>query len=331
MKVTVLAGGTSTEREVSLSSAACVIEALKMAGHEVTAVDPGQDWKVFDPSTAPKVIERKRCTLPAPEEVQVLKSGQITLIIMHGGQGEDGTVQAVLELAGVPYVGSPPGPSAMAMDKIVSKQLFTAAGVPTPPYLILDSRSRSTWKARVEEAMPVIGLPVIVKSADQGSSIGLTKAGSIAEILEAAEASAAFCRRILVEKFIQGRELTVGLMAGEVLPVLEIIVPGGLYDFQAKYKSSANRYICPAEISEEAAMRAQRHALDAFRVLGLEDYARIDFLLEDNGSLWCLEANNQPGMTNSSLLPKAARVLGLDLSGLLGRLITHALERRKAG
>ncbi|MCE5270217.1 D-alanine--D-alanine ligase [bacterium] len=328
MKVTVLAGGTSTEREVSLSSAACVIEALKKSGHEVTALDPGQNWQAFDPSAAPLTLERKSCTLPPAESIKVLQGGQIALIIMHGGQGEDGTVQAVLELAGVPYVGSPPGPSAMAMDKVVSKQLFAVAGVPTPPYLLLDSRERDSWPAAVEAALPSIGLPVIVKPADQGSTIGLARAASAAEILAAAESSAAYCRRILVEKFIRGRELTVGVVAGQALPVLEIIVPGGLYDFQAKYKSHANRYICPAEIPDEAAARAQAHAMDAFRVLGLEDYARIDFLLEDSGALWCLEANNQPGMTDSSLLPKAARVLGLDLSGLLKRLIEHALARR---
>lgn len=330
MKITVLAGGTSTEREVSLGSAACVVDALRKRGHTVLAVDPGQDWNEFDPSSAPAVLENGRIGLPGPGAVKLLAASEIVLVIMHGGQGEDGTVQTILELAGAPYVGSPPGPSAAAMDKVVSKRLFSSVGVPTPPYLLLDSREKGSWETSLDEALPEIGLPAIVKPADQGSTIGLTKAQSRGEILAAAEKSAGFCRRTLVETFVPGRELTVGVVAGEALPVLEIVVPGGLYDYEAKYKTGSNRYICPAEIDPSVAGLAQRYAIEAFRALGLEDMARIDFMLDRDNRLWCLEANNQPGMTDSSLLPKAALVLGLDLGALLERLIAHAIERRRA-
>jgi D-alanine-D-alanine ligase len=330
MKVTVLAGGTSTEREVSLASAGCVMKALKNAGHQVRVIDPGADWSEIDPAAAPGTVPRKFCSLPEGEALCNLRESGVVLSVLHGGQGEDGTLHAVLELLGLPYVGSRPGASAAAMDKVVSKRLFASAGVPTPDYLVLERGDSESWPAAVEAGAALFGFPMIVKPADQGSTIGLAKAGSVREVLEAAGAAARWSRQVLVEKFIRGRELTVGVLAGVALPVLEIVVPGGLYDFKAKYQSHDNRYICPAEIEAPAAARAQHLALEAFRVLGLDDYARIDFLLEPDGALWCLEANNQPGMTDSSLLPKEAKVLGLDLAALLERLLQSALDRRAA-
>ena len=161
--------------------------------------------------------------------------------------------------------------------------------------------------------------------------MGLTKAKTLDQVYEAVELAASLSRQVLVEKFIAGRELTVGVLGDEALPVLEVVIPGGFYDFEAKYHSQENKYICPVEIDTEVAERVQQLALEAFHVLGLDDYARIDFRLDENNELWCLEANNQPGMTDHSLLPKAALVTGLDLTALLERLIKNSLTRFRSG
>ena len=327
MKVTVLAGGVSAEREVSLNSATCVAQALEKGGHQATVLDPGAGWSVIDPAAAPKESSRANSGLPGPEGIAVLKGGDLVINVLHGGQGEDGTLQAVLELLEVPYAGSRPAACAAAMDKVMAKRLFAAADVPTPDYLALSGDRKDGWRTRLEPFLKKIGYPVIVKPAGEGSTVGLTKAGDFDQALAAVELAAGLSAQVLVEEFIEGRELTVGVLDSEALPVLEVVVPGGFYDYEAKYRSHENRYICPAEIEQPVAERARRLALAAFEVLGLQDFARIDFRLDPRGGLWCLEANNQPGMTDSSLLPKAARVIGLDLTGLLERIIKNVQAR----
>jgi D-alanine-D-alanine ligase len=327
MKVIVLAGGTSTERVVSLTSASCVAAALRKAGHKVTVIDPGTGWTVIDPSDAPEKTSQKSCGLPGKRSAKLLTGSDIVFNTLHGGQGEDGTLNAVLELLDIPYVGSGPGPSAAAMNKVVSKRLFSSVGVPTPPYLVLECGDEADWPALLDAAAVQIGFPAVIKPADQGSTVGLSKASTGEKLMEAVKKAAEYSQQILVEKFIEGRELTVGVVAGIPMPVLEVVVPGGFYDFEAKYHSHSNKYICPAQIPGRVAQEAQRLALEAFNVLGLADYARIDFRLDLGFGLWCLEANNQPGMTDSSLLPKAAGVLGFDLSDLLEKLLHSALAR----
>jgi len=327
MKVIVLSGGTSTERVVSMASASCVLAALKKAGHQVTTVDPGAEWTAIDPAQAPAEPPRKYCGLPDKKGIKLLSSVDIIFNMLHGGQGEDGTLNAVLELLNLPYVGSRPGPSAAAMNKVVSKRLFSSVGVPTPRYQVLESSDRGSWRPQLEPWIQEIGLPAIVKPSDQGSTVGLSRAATNGEVFEAVRQAAELSPQILVEKYIEGRELTVGIVTDIALPVLEVVVPGGFYDYKAKYLSHDNKYIVPAQIPEPIAKEAQRLALEAFKVLGLNDYARIDFRLDSAGALWCLEANNQPGMTDSSLLPKAAGVIGLDLPALLERIMKHALAR----
>jgi len=327
MKIAVLAGGISAERKVSLGSAACVARALGGSGHDVVVIDPGLGWRAIDPVSAPAEPAGPSCGLPGEEGLAQLQKVDVVFNTLHGGQGEDGTLNAVLELLGLPYTGGRPGACAAAMNKVVSKRLFTAAGVPTPDYEVLTSSHRELWPGQIEAAAGRFGLPLIVKPAEEGSTVGLSKVASREELAPAVEKAAALSRQVLIERYIAGRELTVGILAGRALPVLEVVVPGGFYDYQAKYLSHDNRYICPAQIEEESARRAQRHAEAAFEVLGLEDYARIDFRLDPEGGLWCLEANNQPGMTDSSLLPKAALVIGLDLTALLERIIKNALSR----
>lgn len=327
MKVAVLAGGASAERGVSLGSGKAVRDALRQAGHEADILDPGSGWKVVEPDSVPSSVKRTSCGLPGSEGTNVLTSVDIVFNTLHGGQGEDGTVNAVLELLGVPYAGSRPAACAEAMDKAVSKMLFSQVGVPTPDYVLLDSMRKKLWEDALREAAERFGLPLIIKPAEEGSTFGLTKVESTDQLYPAAETAAKYSRRVVVEKFIPGRELTVGVLAGEALPLLEIVVPGGFYDFDAKYRSNENKYICPAEVDPETAASAQGFALRAFDVLGLLDYSRIDFRLDEQGGLWCLEANNQPGMTGSSLFPKAAAAEGLDLSALLEKIIASALSR----
>jgi len=330
MRIIVLAGGASSERGVSLASAQCVSRALREGRHSVTVLDPGLGWTEIDPARAPSRESSEYRRLPDDRALKLLAGADIVFSVLHGGQGEDGTIHAVLDLLEVPYAGSPPLSSAIAMDKVTSKRLFASAGVPTPEYLILEAADRQDWPARLESGIERLGLPMIVKPATEGSTVGLSKARTFEESLKAAELAAAYGSHVLVERFIEGRELTVGVLGSVPLPVLEIVVPGELYDFEAKYRSHDNEYICPAQIDPETAERAQQLALKAFEVLGLQDYARLDFRLDNSGGLWCMEANNQPGMTDSSLLPKEAEVLGLDLRALLERIISKALERFNA-
>ncbi|HLA39769.1 MAG TPA: D-alanine--D-alanine ligase [Candidatus Glassbacteria bacterium] len=326
MRIAVLAGGSSAERQVSLNSAVCVVRALRDGGHQVTVLDPGDRWLPVDPAAAPAEAPASS-GLPGEEGLAELKAAEVVFNTLHGGRGEDGTLNAVLELVGVPYIGGRPGACAAAMNKVVSKRLFSTAGVPTPEYEVLSGARKELWPAQLDKALGWFDLPLIVKPAEEGSTVGLSKVQKREELYPAVEKAAGLSRQVLIERFIEGRELTVGILAGKALPVLEVVVPSGFYDYQAKYLSHENRYICPAEIDEDTARRAQGYAEAAFEVLGLEDYARIDFRLDHKGGLWCLEANNQPGMTDSSLLPKAARVTGLDLTALLERIIKNALSR----
>ncbi|MEA2064408.1 MAG: D-alanine--D-alanine ligase [Gemmatimonadota bacterium] len=330
MKVIILAGGESAEREVSLVSARYVAQALSRKGsYQVTLIDPGLGWQRIDPegNTTRQALGAS-CGLP-PERCRGLFSeADIVFSVLHGGQGEDGMIHSVLELLGVPYAGSPPGPSAAAMDKITAKRLFSSVGIPTPGCIVLEEHVKSSWPGAVEQAVAEFGLPLVVKPPTQGSTVGLSMAGSVKQALEAVDLAAGYGPQVLLERFIQGRELTVGILGREPLPVLEIVVPGGFYDFKAKYQSHDNQYICPAEIGPAIARQAQEMALRAFDVLGLKDYSRIDFRLDEDGGLWCIEANNQPGMTDASLFPKAAAVAGLDLTAVLERIISCALERR---
>jgi D-alanine-D-alanine ligase len=328
MKVAILAGGTSAEREVSLGSGKAVRDALRQVGHEVEILDPGSGWKIVNPDNVATRVERTSCGLPGSEGTSVLTSVDVVFNTLHGGQGEDGTVNAVLELLGVPYTGSQPAACAEAMDKAVSKMLFSQVGVPTPDYILLDALRKDLWPAALKEAADRFGLPLIIKPAEEGSTFGLTKAETLEQLHPAAETAAKFSRRVVVEKFIPGRELTVGILVDEALPLLEIVVPGGFYDFEAKYRSGDNQYICPADVDPEIAAKAKQFALLAFDVLGLLDYSRIDFRLDEQGGLWCLEANNQPGMTGSSLFPKGAAAAGINLSALLEKIIASALSRR---
>jgi D-alanine-D-alanine ligase len=301
--VIVLMGGSSPEREVSLGSGAQVTDALTSAGYRVTPLD------VRDESLPELLVHH-----PAFREVDCV------FPILHGGAGEDGTVQGLLDLLGFPYVGSDRLGCALAMDKEVSKRLFRDAGIPTPGWIV----SPPLDLARVESEL---GLPVIVKPPSGGSTVGLSLAHTAEELADAVPKALSVEPRILFEGYIRGRELTVGILGDTPLPVGEIIPSHELFDYACKYEPGLAEELFPAPLDPEVAARAQALALKVHEVLRLRDLSRVDFMLDPVGELWCLEANALPGMTANSLLPKAARAAGFSFPEVCHRLVTLAMRR----
>ena len=335
MKIAVLFGGTSEERDVSIASAAQVIPALRGLGHEVVAVDtatgrlegPAEQRLLTSgvgpqpPSGSALAGMRQDATALAAEAAD-MRDVDVVFLALHGGAGEDGRIQAVLDLAGLPYTGSNHIASATAMDKDLSKRLFRAAGVPTADWRMAP--------VSAEEVALALGWPVVVKPNKQGSTVGL----SVVRAAEAFPAAVSLAQRhddeVMVERFIPGRELTVGVLEGRALPVGEIIAPGEVFDYQAKYQAGGAREIFPADLAADAASRLQELALRAHAALKLGTYSRIDFRMDPTGGFWCLEANSLPGMTAASLLPQAARAAGIGFSQLVERICKAALRRSKA-
>ncbi|MCF7839098.1 MAG: D-alanine--D-alanine ligase [Candidatus Marinimicrobia bacterium] len=288
-QVGVLLGGPSAERDVSLRSGQAVARGLRAAGYAVTAIDPaGPDF-----------------TLPAGLEA--------VFIALHGSFGEDGTVQAELERRGVPYTGSGPAASRRAFDKRLTREAFAAAGLPQPEGQILAPGARS--------ALP---LPCIVKPTRQGSSLGVSRVRVAAEWPAALAAAAQYEGEVLVERYIPGRELTVGIVADEPLPVVEIFAPEGCYDYRAKYTRGLTRYETPARLTPAENETLQRLALTAYHALGCRGLSRVDFRLSLDGQPYILEINTIPGFTETSLLPQAACAAGWLFEDLCARIMETA-------
>jgi D-alanine-D-alanine ligase len=330
MKIAVLFGGTSEERDVSIASAAQVIPALRGLGHEVVAVDtatgrlsaPAEQRLLTSgvgpqPPSGSALAGMKRGAPILAAETADIRDVEVVFLALHGGAGEDGRIQAVLDLAGLAYTGSNHIASATAMDKDLSKRLFRAAGVPT-----------ADWRMTPVTAQDIdstLGWPVVVKPNKQGSTVGL----SVVRAPEALAAALALAQRfddeVMVERFIPGRELTVGVLQGRALPVGEIIAPGEVFDYQAKYQAGGAREIFPAELAPEVAARTQALAVQAHAALKLGAYSRIDFRMDAQGGIWCLEANSLPGMTAASLLPQAAAAAGIGFPELVERICKAAI------
>jgi D-alanine-D-alanine ligase len=335
MKIAVLFGGSSAERDVSIASAAQIIPALRSLGHEVVAIDtatgrlpPATEQKMLTSSVAmepPSTAQLARLggtALALASEAEDIRGVDVVFLALHGGAGEDGRVQAVLDLAGLAYTGSNHIASATAMDKDLSKRLFRAAGVPTADWLMAPVPQ--------EEVARVLGWPVAVKPNKQGSTVGLSIVRSAAQFPGAIELARRHDDEVMIERFVPGRELTVGVLEGEALPVGEIIPKGEIFDYEAKYQKGAAREIFPADLSATATREIQRLALAAHHALKLGTYSRIDFRMDPEGRFWCLEANSLPGMTANSLLPQAARVVGIGFPELCER-ICRAAQRKRTG
>ncbi len=334
LKVAVLFGGTSMERDVSIASGAEVVKALRTAGHEVIAVDtatgvlnPEQERRLLTSGVAAVPPDAGTLDLLTTGDMGMLtrnsefQSTDVVFLALHGGAGENGMLQALLDLAGIPYIGSGMLASAVAMDKDVSKRLFRDAGVPTPQWLMAPTT--------IEDVLEMTGFPAVVKPCKQGSTVGLTVVKE-PDALEAAIAEAyRFDDEVMIERFIAGREITVPILGDEPLPVGEIIPQHEIFDYECKYQPGMAEEIFPADLSGEEVVTAQFLALKAHRALKLRGFSRIDFRLDDEGTFWCLEANTLPGMTAQSLVPKSAAAAGISFPDLCDRLCRLAIEEHR--
>jgi D-alanine-D-alanine ligase len=296
-KVAVLLGGTSAEREVSLASGNTVYEGLKQAGVDAIA---------FDPQAG---------------ELSELKTLGVNRVfnVLHGSPGEDGTVQGALEFMNIPYTGSSVLGSALAMDKVRCKQLFKAVGLPTAEFEVInDAAHRTGGESRLLERL---GGTVFVKPANEGSSIGTSRADNPEQLKAAIDTALTFDHNVLVEAFIDGPEYTVAILGEKALPVIELRTPRTFYDYEAKYKSDSTQYICPCDLNEQQTEQVQAIALAAFKTVGASGWGRVDLMLGADGQFKLLEVNTVPGMTAKSLVPMAAKADGLSLEDLLLQIL----------
>lgn len=332
-RVVVITGGSTFERHVALAGAGLVAAALRGRGHAVTVIDTFRgvirredEETVLDPALGvsppqPQELERIRETerveeIPRLEEV---RAADVVFPVLHGRQGEGGEVQALLELAGVCYAGSDALGSGLAMDKEVTKRLLVQAGVATPRWLL--------WPVERHE-VESLGLPLVVKPSRVGSTLGLTVVRELAQLEPAIAEAGRYDDEVLLETLIEGRELTVGVLGEEALAVGEIVPRHEVFDYECKYTPGMSEETFPASIPQALTQRLQASALRVHRILKLRDFSRVDFLVDDAGRAWCLEANTLPGMTPTSLLPQSAAASGIPFDELCDRICRLALERR---
>ena len=295
-KVAVLFGGRSAEREVSLKSGAAVLAALLKSGVNAHAFDP------------------------AAGNLQALKDEgfDMAFIALHGRFGEDGTVQGALELLGIPYTGSGVMASALGMDKWRSKLVWQAGGLPIPEYLMLDEQSKD------HEVVEKLGLPLFVKPANEGSSVGISRVKAKSELQAAYRQAAKHDSLVIAERSISGGEYTVAILGDVALPVIKIEPAGEFYDYEAKYLRNDTRYLCPCGLDDSQEKKMQRLAKQAFALIGGQGWGRVDFLTDVEGNMYVLEANTSPGMTDHSLVPMAAREAGISFEQLVLRVLELA-------
>ncbi len=335
MNIVVLAGGISTERSVSIVSGTEVCKALRARGERAILLDvycgkenaePAQIFSErydieaeaayihsFDDKIDDMIASGKEFF--GPNVLKLCKAADVVFLALHGADGENGKVQAAFDLFGIRYTGTGYLSSALAMDKALSKDLLEAAGVPAP---------RGTQLIRgtdTSEELRKIALPVVVKPCCGGSSVGVSIVREQKELEQALAEAFRYEENVIVEEYVEGREFSVGVIDGEALPVIEIAPVEGFYDYKNKYSQGATVETCPAELTPEQTQRMQHYAEKGARALGITGYARLDFLMKENGDMYCLEANTLPGMTPTSLLPQEAAAMGMDFGQLCMRLI----------
>ncbi len=340
MKIAVVCGGLSNERDVSITSGTCVARALREKGHKVVLVDLyyGYSGSYDDPA---ELFEREQedMTYSVKEEtpdiekmlaqgdgsrigknvLEICKAADICFLALHGEDGENGKLQATMDMHGIKYTGSGYLGSAVAMNKEVTKIMLRSSGIPVPEGVVLS-------KGEYAE----VGFPCVVKPCSGGSSVGTSMVGSRSEYAAALELAFKYEDHVLVERFIKGRELTVGVMGGKAMPVIEIIPKAGWYDYKNKYQAGLTEEICPAPISAEDTERVQRLAERVHTALMIDVYSRADFLMDsESGELYCLEANTLPGMTPTSLIPQMGREQGLDFGEVCEKIIKLSMEKYK--
>jgi D-alanine-D-alanine ligase len=348
MDIIVLAGGLSTERDVSFKTGSMVAAALRENGHRVILLDVfmgyGEEEKNLDgifehadeisiqveniPEVAPDLAKVKASRKDqsdcffGPNVIRMCQMADIVFMALHGENGENGKLQAAFDLLGIRYTGSDYLSSAIAMNKGIAKQFFRANFIPTPAGI-------SMTKEKREDDITKLGvtLPCVVKPCCGGSSIGVTIARTPEEFSAALAEGFRFEDELVIEEYVEGREFSVGVMEGKALPVIEITPIEGFYDYKNKYKAGSAVETCPADIPEKTAKEMQHYAEEVARVIGLDTYSRSDFLLRENGEMYCLEANTLPGMTPTSLLPQEAKVIGMSFSELCEKIMEISMKR----
>lgn len=350
MRIVILAGGLSVERDVSLSSGSYICRALLERGHEAVLIDVfmGLDWAKDDlesvftmpganleiaegiPTSAPDLVaikasraDKSACLL-GPNVIDLCSMADISLFALHSGIGENGQLQATFDVLGIKYTGPNYVGSALAMDKGITKQIFQKNNIPTPG---------GTWLKKQDKDMTLeamgLSLPVVVKPACGGSSIGVYIPQTDAEYLDALEKAFAFEDEIVVEPYIKGREFACGYIDGEALPIIEIIPKNGFFDYTNKYQADLTTEICPAVLDAETTALIKATTVAACQALKLNVYSRADFLLKEDGSIYCLEVNTLPGMTPTSLLPQEAKADGIGYGELCELIIEKSLKKYK--
>lgn len=341
MKVVVLAGGISTERDVSLSSGAKIYKALKQNGHQAVLLDVylgytgedadhifeiEEDWAKELGGVAEKNpdIEAVKAMRPdgdknffGPNVISVCQSADVVFMALHGENGENGKIQACFDLMGIKYTGTDYVSSAICMDKGLTKDIFASYGIPTPCGIRLKKGQKQ------EKTVP---FPCIVKACCGGSSVGVSIAWKEEEYEAALAEAFQYDDEVVIEQYIKGREFSVGVMDGKALPVIEIAPLVGFYDYKNKYQAGSTIETCPAQLSDELSLKMQDYAEAVFKALRLKNYARMDFMLAENNEMFCLEANTLPGMTPTSLLPQEAQAVGISYGDLCEWLIDISLR-----
>ncbi len=348
MDIVVLAGGLSTERDVSFKTGSMVAAALKENGHRVILLDVFMGYgeqevdlngifdradeisvKVSDiPEVAPDLAavkasrkDQSPCFF-GPNVIRMCQMADIVFMALHGENGENGKVQAAFDLFGVRYTGSDYLSSAIAMNKGMAKKLFVEAGIPTPMGISMTRETREEDVTKLN-----LHLPCIVKPCCGGSSIGVTIVRDAAEFKAALDEAFRWENELVIEEFIEGREFSVGVIEGKALPVIEIAPIQGFYDYKNKYKAGSAVETCPAELPEEVSAQMRHYAEEVAKVIGLDTYSRSDFLLDKDNKMYCLEANTLPGMTPTSLLPQEAAVVGVNFNELCEKLIEISMKK----
>ena len=348
MKIVVLAGGLSTERDVSFKTGDMVTKALRENGHQVILLDvfmgysdkPEDLTGIFDraeevsvkvagiPEIAPDLAKVKAARKDqsdcffGPNVIELCRMADVVFMALHGENGENGKIQAAFDLFGIRYTGSGYLSSAIAMDKGMAKQFFIADGIPTPQGIALKKEDRKDSAAELG-----LKLPCVVKPCCGGSSIGVSIARTEEEFKAALDEAFRWENNLVIEEYVEGREFSVGVIDYKALPVIEIAPVQGFYDYKNKYKAGSAVETCPADLPEEIARKMQHYAERVAIVLGLDTYSRMDFLLNENNEMFCLEANTLPGMTPTSLLPQEANVIGMNFNQLCEKLIEISLRR----
>lgn len=348
MKIIVLAGGYSTERDVSLTSGSVICKTLRENGHQAYLLDlylglpdaPGNLSDVFDlPDGGPGIAagiassepdlealkasraDQSDCQL-GPNVIELCRLADITFFALHGGIGEDGRLQAAFDVLGIKYTGSGYLGSAIAMHKGCTKELFKYNGIPTPDGVVIKATQKDTSLSDLG-----LSLPVVVKPCSAGSSIGVSIARTEEEYESALKLAFRYENEAVIETYIKGREFACGIMNGKALPVIEIIPKNGWFDYANKYQADCTSEVCPANIPEEYEMKMRRAAEAAAHVLRMEVYCRADFLLTEDGDIYCLEVNTLPGMTPASLLPKEAKAADISYSDLCEWIVSESLKK----